>query len=510
MIARLRLLTSFVTSVLLGLPLVSACSSDGSAGGDGNSGSGAASGNGGGGRGDQQSSGPVELPAGSREYEQVVNLVDGSAAAELEAFLLKATEGGAHGLTGPLNLVLDHYREEYDFVFLVTAHELDNVRVAGTMSPVNQRANPGAGILLELDGGGYKTNGRTKGVIGIPYRKNYYPPFSHEVGHFWAAYLDDSFGFGTGLNEKWESHWGYSSVNGQLGGFDGTTLRCESPAGAVPPDCIPLPSGRTRYLVQAFGPNANGFKSLPFAPLELYLMGLLPRDQVPPSVQVLIEATTVETAETADGDDIVEAAGIRTVTMAEIVERHGEVTLTPESERNYRALFVVLSAEPASEEVLRDVALWSAVFGNRGPKSGPSYGWTSFEEDTGGRATMNTLLGPRRDASDPAPAVRDRASCDLLTQDCARPELACYPYGLGACTIAGSSLGGQACTSHGDCAASLACVPSASQDAAACAALCDPVDLSSPKSCTTLCTGSYIRVTDGSGAVLYGVCDPGI
>src|SRR5262249_49929712 len=52
----------------------------------------------------------VELPAGSREADGIVNLIDADAAKDIDDFL--AT--GMGKLTRPLNLFLTYYEERYD------------------------------------------------------------------------------------------------------------------------------------------------------------------------------------------------------------------------------------------------------------------------------------------------------------------------------------------------------------------------------------------------------------
>jgi hypothetical protein len=346
-----------------------------------------------------------------------------------------------------------------------------------------------------------------KGVIGIPYRSNYYPPFSHEVCHYWAAHLDERFGFGDMLGDADHFlHWGASSVNGQLGGFDPTTLKCETPAGASPPSCAALPTGRTRYVVGAFGPNANGFRSAPYASLELYLMGLLPAADVPESFQLLRDASIIDDSyDPAKQTLIVEASGIRTLPFAEIVARHGKVPLLAESARNFSAAFVVVSATPASDKVLNDVAAWAAVFGNRTPH--PSF--ESFETDTGGRATLNTLLGPRRDRSNPPPAARSRFECNVITQDCGRPELACYQTGLSFCALSGGVQRDQPCNQQFACAPGLDCVASKAAPADyVCKPYCDPQNDSSAAACKKLCPGKTLNLQNKSGQILTGICLP--
>jgi len=451
----------------------------------------------------------VELPAGSREVEGAVNLVDADAAAELEAWFFDTSLKHAalrHGLNKSLNLFLEHYAEDYDFVFLVTAAELADVPVAGQFEAVTSHAEPGGSQPIEIAASGYETTGRIKGVIGIPYRANYYPPFSHETLHYWAQFLDPSFGFGKMSDHDEGPHWGASSVNGQLGGFDPATLRCLTPTGAAPPDCTALPSGRFRYVVGAFGSYANGFRSAPYSELELYLMGLLPDSGVPKTFSLLTEAEIDQSTY----DDVaktmqVEASGIQTLPFSDIVARHGKRVLLPEAQRHFKAAFVVVSALPASDAVMTDVARWSAVFGNRVQYAN----WESFETDTGGRATMATLLGPRRAVADPPPAPREPLKCDAVAQNCPRPELSCYSLvDSGYCALSQGVEPGEPCDSTFSCAPGSDCVaPDNTSTDYRCERYCDVGSTAPAASCSALCAGDHITLT-ASGKPIVGLCLP--
>ena len=60
-------------------------------------------------------------------------------------------------------------------------------------------------------------------------------------------------------------HWGVSSVNGQLGGFALSSLE---------------ELGEGLYQANPFGTFANGGNRLPYSSLELYLMGMIPEEEV--------------------------------------------------------------------------------------------------------------------------------------------------------------------------------------------------------------------------------------
>ena len=75
-----------------------------------------------------------------------------------------------------------------------------------------------------------------------------------------------------GCSPQFDGHWGYADVGGQLGGARPGGLRELSPGRWG----LDGPGDRGPGLV------ANGGNAVPFAPLELHLMGLLPPSEVPP------------------------------------------------------------------------------------------------------------------------------------------------------------------------------------------------------------------------------------
>jgi hypothetical protein len=451
---------------------------------------------------------PVALPPGSREVSGVVNLVDADAAQELETFLTVEQPvfiTRRHDLARSFNLFVESYLEEYDFIFFYTDHWVEGAYAAGIHQAVNRRAEPGGTSEFEIALGGYRTDGRTRAVLAMNYDVGFYGPMAHEIMHQWGANLDDRFGFGAALDQDYGAHWGFSSVNGQLGGFDGSTLRCQTPADSAPP-CKKLANGRTRYVVGDFAPSTNVYRGVPYSPLELYLAGLAPATEVPEEFQVLTEAAVVNPEAVGTGQDIVvEASGIKTVTFAEIQARHGRKALLPTKDRAFRAAFVVISETPASDEVMEDVARIAAVFGNRETFAN----WESFETIASGRATLDTRLGQRRDTATPPPAERELFECDAVAQDCGRPELGCHIWPPAFCALSGSVPLDQPCDAAFECAPGLDCVSSAAAPTVyVCKPYCDPTDNMSPKACTTLCPGSFAQYLSEAGDSIGGLCYP--
>jgi hypothetical protein len=174
------------------------------------------------------------------------------------------------------------------------------------------------------------------------------------------------------------------------------------------------------------------------------------------------------------------------------------------TERAFRAAFVIVSAAPVSDATLNEVANWSAIFGDR--MDDPSV--PSFAELTGGRATLDTTLGPRRPRSDPPPDMPPEDRCDPLTQSgCRSPDASCYLNGQGTlCALSRGFERGEACEASLDCAPGLECLyrQGGSQELV-CSPFCDPDDPASPIACETLCDDYYlVSVLDGE--VTVGRC----
>jgi hypothetical protein len=452
------------------------------------------------GQGDQEQSSPdggtdelVPLPPEVREHDGVLNLVDATAAAELDAFL--QNPGRLSSLSGPTNRFLQYYEEEYDFLFFFTDHDVATNTV-GKFEPVNKVAGPGDGEVADIAAPDFRSNGRLKGAIGI----NKAGPLAHEILHYWANNLDPRFGFDRGRDEGFGGHWGYASVHGQLGGFDGSTLRCLDPADAVPPGCLAVAEGRFQVRVGSFAPHANG--AIPYAPLELYLMGLAPRSEVSEPIVVLDEAVEVGTY---DGDILLEVSGMHEVSIADIIAVHGEKPLLPDDQREFRAAFILVSAKPANDTDMNWLAENARTFANEKPEL-----LYTFENLTGGRATITTHLRSRRRVSSVLPEPRAPFKCDPLGQDCENPLAACYVTARVMCALPGSAEDGEPCTASISCARGLDCIgPNDAPDQRVCRHFCDPREEASPEACATLCPGSAATFVDRDGAPLGTICVDG-
>jgi hypothetical protein len=193
-------------------------------------------------------------------------------------------------------------------------------------------------------------------------------PFLHEFAHEYANR-------GVLPNELDIGHWGFASVGGQLGGFDLSTLSQPDPTRpelfkAGMRRCTALNNAPQNWVdfcneQKAFGTFANGGNSVPYAPLELWAMGLIP-DADLATIQVAkipIEIDPVVGTFIVFGWDYFSAAEIRA--------RLGRLAPSATSaQKKFRAATVVLSTKPSLDQATLDrVASDLNIMQTRGPAS---------------------------------------------------------------------------------------------------------------------------------------------
>ena len=258
-----------------------------------------------------------------------------------------------------------HFEDEFDFLMLLSnLHVDEGVEASGYYGIYNHVKNDVEGIgnrnytYNDQWGAGEKL----QGVIHFPYYEAIQSgPSLHELMHRWANYV---------IPSPFGSHWGFSSANGQLGGFDIDNL---------------VDHGNGRYSAGRFGPNANGGNSVPYSPIELYMAGFIPPEEVPD----LLVAEEVELLEFP----MFSASGFTTYTIEDIIAKHGRrVPDYSQAQRDFRAAAILLINEqhPATDEILDLVSSEVAWFSQ--PDGGSVGGLYNFYFGTGGRA-MITMDG---------------------------------------------------------------------------------------------------------------------
>ena len=227
----------------------------------------------------------------------------------------------------------------------------------------------------------YGSSGKLRGIVQFPYNKGLRRgPALHEFQHAWANYS---------VPTAYSSHWGFSSANGQLGGFDGS-------------DLVDLGGGQ--YSAGRFGTVANGGNSVPYSQIELYLAGLVGAEEVPDlwvatdGQWVVVDRRRVETEA---GHPVFSASEVRDVTVEEIIAEFGPRMPGPDaSQREFRAAVILLTDadHPATPSQLEELSQTVSAFSTNGDDGSSRY---NYFEATGGLASiaMGELSQVRKSAA---------------------------------------------------------------------------------------------------------------
>jgi hypothetical protein len=195
---------------------------------------------------------------------------------------------------------------------------------------------------------------------------------NHEIGHRWCTYLDAA---ALNLTIPTGFHWGPSTHVGQMG--NGPYLADD---------------GGDGFLVTN-AEDSEKFVANPFSALELYLMGLVGPEEVPPLRFVTDPAVDVRFGER------IAASDTRVVTIGDVVAVYGErVPAAAVSARDFAAAFVVVSDRPltpAEWTLSSTVARHAEGLSSGGVRAGGLFevlAPPSFAAATDFRATLTTTL----------------------------------------------------------------------------------------------------------------------
>ena len=279
------------------------------------------------------------------------------------------------------------FEDDFDYLLFVsnlpTFEDRSNFYYAGTYSSVMNDTD-GIGASKYLDSR-FGSAGRLRGVVHFPDPTSLqYGPSLHELLHAWANFT---------VPTANRAHWGFSSANGQLGGFDIANL---------------VDLGGGRWSAGHFDTFANHGNSLPYSPIELYLAGLLPREEVPDlwmaeDGEWLLDEFGQQVS-TDDGDLIFTSDNVQTVSIADIVAEHGERD-PPMAERPHQRAAVIFLVDDDhlpnayALQTTSEHAAWLSFPGN------DEISRYNYYEATGGRGTLTLdgLSGVRKsEAAGPA------------------------------------------------------------------------------------------------------------
>ena len=277
--------------------------------------------------------------------------------------------------------VYEHFEDAFDFLMFLSNLEFrEGVGGAGYVGqywPVRNRAQ-GIG-LSSFSNSGFGSAAKLQGAIHFPY---YYAiangPALHEIMHRWGNWIVDA----SAIADLGKAHWGFSSANGLLGGFD---------IG----DLVTLGDGQ--YTAGNFSPVGLALNEQPYSPIELYLAGMATPDEVPDlwvaedGKPLLDEDGNNVTA--PNGYPIFTATKTRTYTIEDIIAEHGaRVPDASQAQRAFRAAAVLLVNDwrQPTRKTLERVSADVAWFSHPGQDELDGY---NFFEGTLGRAriTMDGL-----------------------------------------------------------------------------------------------------------------------
>ena len=262
------------------------------------------------------------------------------------------------------------FEDEFDYMLflsnLSSSQVTDAFPYLGLYTPVmNDTRGTGRQIFLDNT---YGSGGRLRGVIHFPdYEGLYRGPALHELLHAWANFAVPTAEGG---------HWGFSSANGQLGGFDIDEL---------------VELGDDRYTAGNFGTFANGGNLPPYSPIELYFAGLALPAEVP-DLWVAEDGEWLDEngspVRAADGHRVFTASNVRTYSVGDIVSLKGERDPPMVQRTHQRAAVILLINDDSrpSIKVLRELSGHANWLGMQRDDGTPLH---NYFEATGGRATLS-------------------------------------------------------------------------------------------------------------------------
>ena len=373
-----------------------------SGGGSGGDGSGSSGGDGGGSGGDGGGSGGDG--GGSGQQQQIIRLnsqmhtnVDDNVLIYVDSNLDKNARliYDTDRIKAITNDIYSHFKDDFDFIFLITnnSERPQQVTYAGVFSKISNDVE-GIGASLYSHADQYGSAGRLKGIMHFSYRSAILSgPTLHEILHNWAnKFRSNSYPYQVGRG----SHWGYTGFfggKGQLGGYDANTFRDEQTIDKLTAnDSDP----KNLFSAEQYGWNANGGNGLPYNDLELYLMGMIGKNEVQDLLIAIPSASPRNQSELPDGfaydsgRKYIAAQSIERKTLVRFLNDLNERDRNPDylsSQKEFRILTVLLdSSEPQAFET-------GIISGQLGKFTRPGDDGNSrnynFWEATGGRGKLH-------------------------------------------------------------------------------------------------------------------------
>lgn len=270
--------------------------------------------------------------------------------------------------------IYTYFGDDYDFIFIVN----DNLKLPSDVGYYGRfysasNSVEGIGISIYNNETSFGSSGKLQGVMHFPYREGIQNgPTLHELMHNWANFIVD-----TGLYSHW-NYTGFSTITqsalGQLGGYDADTLVIETGS---------MEDGG-EFSADSFGAFANGGNSVPYNDVELYLMGMIDKDDVG---DMYLSSNAIY-AKRESGRTHFTADKIEKKSFSTVLSENNIVNRNPSfdnAQKEFRILTVLVSNVASTKsdiDMMNSMINWFAYQGN---DTRSSY---NFYEATGERGTL--------------------------------------------------------------------------------------------------------------------------
>jgi len=274
------------------------------------------------------------------------------------------------------------FQDVFDVIFFVSNNKEEPATLpyAAILSGVSNQIE-GIGKILGTDKS-FGSNSKLKAISHFGYIDGIkHGPSLHELSHIWSNYILETKITGCSPSgSKCDSfidvsggfHWNISNVRGHAGFYYGIkSVNLEKKTFKKEPFDCSVPG----WTVTRCGGNMWAY-----APLELYLMGLISKNQVP-------DIETYSGFEKTDIQGEFKIKNITHSTIEDIIKKFGERKPSFEnSQKEFRILTILITTRnPTNDEwtALRDQMQWLT---HRGADDNPIL--FNFWEATGGRASL--------------------------------------------------------------------------------------------------------------------------
>lgn len=279
------------------------------------------------------------------------------------------------------NRVYEYVKDEYDWIIVQDVssgrsqvyHPVSHRETGAYGSPYDFSAQYGSQAVLR---GVLYDEIYWEPLVGINKQHGLgdYSTLNHEFAHTWTSFLPSSFDISSN-----DGHYDFimrdtSCLNGN-GGYTFSDIDYNS-------------STNVAYLNYSMYQPGSGFDNDICNDLELYLMGLIPKEQVQP-IKTLVDAGNVEVLDGNPNFDFsVVATSVREITIDEIIQTIGDrVPSSVNSQKDFKALMVVVY-----DRLLTDNEMALFEYRMQDYEKNRSNNGKTFAHITNDLATINTKV----------------------------------------------------------------------------------------------------------------------